>query len=127
MRHAWDVPVRRSALEGRTILFAESEPAIAPGIRQNFQAAGATVLSSRGLAEALWLAEHPFLSAAVVDVRFGSDGTEEMCRHLQRSGIRYVLYAGNENVRDNARRSGVVVCGMAHAGTLMDSVVALFE
>jgi hypothetical protein len=50
-----------------------------------------------------------------------------MCRHLQRSGIRYVLYAGNENVRDNARRSGVVICGMAHAGTLMDSVVALFE
>jgi hypothetical protein len=127
MNHAWDVGVRRSALEGRTILFAESEPVIAPGIRQHFQAAGATVLSSRGLAEALWLAEHPFLSAAVVDVRFGSDGTAQMCRHLQRSGIRYVLYAGNENARYGAPRGGVAACEMAHTGSLIDSVVALFE
>ena len=70
----------RLALRGRSILVVEEEPLVALQLEEQLHRAGAKVLAARKLHEALHMAEHPALSAAVVNVRLGSDNTGLMPR-----------------------------------------------
>jgi DNA-binding response OmpR family regulator len=60
-------------LAGRSILVVEDEPLIALDLIKHIEDAGAKVLSSATVADALRLAERPGLGAAVLDWRL-TDG-----------------------------------------------------
>jgi DNA-binding response OmpR family regulator len=57
------------ALKGRSILVVEEEPHVARHLEDRFRQAGAKVFAAGKLRDALYLAEHPALSAAVVNLR----------------------------------------------------------
>ena len=80
------------ALAGRSILVVEEEPAVAHELERQFQRAGAKVLSAGKLRDALYLAEHPAISAAVVNLRVGSDSTAAVCRRLSHLGIPFMFH-----------------------------------
>ncbi len=80
------------ALGGRSILIVEEEPLIILELEERFTLAGANVLAAAKLQEALHLAEHPALSAAVLNLRLGSDHTRAVCRRLSHLGIPFMFY-----------------------------------
>jgi DNA-binding response OmpR family regulator len=80
------------ALTGRSILVIEEETLVALQLEEQLHRAGARVLGARRLREALHMAEHPALSAAVVNLRLGSDSTSRVCRRLSELGIPFVLH-----------------------------------
>jgi DNA-binding response OmpR family regulator len=80
------------ALTGRSILVIEEETLVALQLEEQLHRAGAKVLGARWLREALHMAEHPALSAAVVNLRLGSDSTSRVCRRLSELGIPFVLH-----------------------------------
>lgn len=80
------------ALSGRSILVVEEEHHVALQLHDRFREAGATVYSADKLRDALYLAEHPALSAAVINVRLGSETTAKVCRRLAHLGIPFVFH-----------------------------------
>jgi DNA-binding response OmpR family regulator len=80
------------ALSGRSILVVEEEHNIAHELGEEFRRAGATVLSASKLRDALFMAEHPAISAAVVNVRVGDDNTNAVCRRLSYLGIPFMFH-----------------------------------
>src|SRR5262245_55586767 len=96
------------SLAGRSELIVEDEPLIAINIVECFRDAGASVMTARGLRDGLRLADHPHLSATIVD--FGPHEVEgnELCERLKKRGVPFVLHSGYAHVED-ACRSGIVV------------------
>jgi DNA-binding response OmpR family regulator len=84
------VPHRR--LAGRLILLIEDEPLIALDVDNALRAAGAKVVSAAYLESVLFTAEHPALSAAVVDLRLGYSSSATVCRRLRRLGVPFVIH-----------------------------------
>ena len=82
------------ALSGRSILVVEDEPVIALQLETQLNAAGARVYSAGRLRDALYMAEHPALSAAVLDYRLGGDNSSAVCRRLVDLGVPFVFYTG---------------------------------
>lgn len=82
------------ALAGRSILVVEDEPVIAMQLKTQLNGAGARVYSAGRLTDALFMAEHPALSAAVLDFRLGSEDSAAVCRRLGELGIPFVIYTG---------------------------------
>jgi DNA-binding response OmpR family regulator len=72
----------------------EDEPIIALQLEAQLNAAGARVYSAGRLRDALYLAEHPALSAAVLDYRLGGDDSAAVCRRLADLGVPFVFYTG---------------------------------
>jgi CheY-like chemotaxis protein len=72
-------------LKGQSILVVEHEPSVARELEQEFTQAGAKVFAAGRLRDALYLAEYPALSAAVVNVQMGRAGesTAAVCHRLQ--------------------------------------------
>src|SRR3954447_24899913 len=87
-----------STLTGRTILVVEDEPLIALELRSLLEDAGAHVFAATQLAYALRLADHPDLSAAVLDYRLGQEDVEPLCRRLAQRGIPFIFYSGHADV-----------------------------
>lgn len=81
-------------LKGQSILVVEHEPTVARALEDEFVQAGAKVYSAGHLRDALYLAEYPALSAAVVNVRMGRAGesTAAVCHRLQDLGIPFMFY-----------------------------------
>jgi CheY-like chemotaxis protein len=86
--------MEKLALAGRSILVVEDEPIVALDLEAQLSAAGAKVYSAAYLREALHLAEHPALSAAVLDLRLGGDDSMAVARRLTHLGIPFVFYSG---------------------------------
>ena len=86
--------MRTHALAGRSILVVEDEPVIALQLESQLNAAGARVYSAGRLRDALHMAEHPALSAAVLDFRLGGDDSAAVCRRLVDLGIPFMFYTG---------------------------------
>ena len=82
----------RFALSGRSILVIEEETLVALELEEQLYRAGARVLGACRLDEALHMAEHPALSAAVVNLRLGSDSTTRVCRRLSQLGIPFIFH-----------------------------------
>jgi DNA-binding response OmpR family regulator len=80
------------ALKGRSILVIEEEPHIARRLEDRFRQAGAKVFAAGKLRDALYLAEHPALSAAVINLRIGDDTTAGVCRRLSHLGIPFMFH-----------------------------------
>jgi DNA-binding response OmpR family regulator len=79
-------------LKGQSILVVEHEPMIARQLECEFTQAGAKVFAADQLRDALYLAEYPALSAAVINLRLGSDTTAAVCRRLEDLGIPFMFY-----------------------------------
>jgi CheY-like chemotaxis protein len=74
--------VENLVLAGRSILLVENELPIARAIEQRLREAGATVLAASQLEQALRLAEHPNLSAGVLDFELSRGDTTAVCWRL---------------------------------------------
>jgi len=79
------------ALRGRSILVVEEEPHVACGLAKGLRRAGAKVFAADKLRDALYLAEHPALAAAVLNLRIGDDATTRVCRRLAHLGVPFML------------------------------------
>lgn len=79
-------------LKGHSILVVEHEPAEARELASEFAQAGAKVFAAGHLRDALYLAEYPALTAAVINLRLGSDTTAAVCRRLDHLGIPFMFY-----------------------------------
>jgi CheY-like chemotaxis protein len=88
------------ALSGRSILVVEDEPLTALDLRESLEGAGAHVFAATHLAHALRLAEHPDLSAAVLDYRLGHGDTAEIGCRLEERGIPFMFYSGYNEMRE---------------------------
>jgi CheY-like chemotaxis protein len=95
-------------LQGRTILVVEDQSLVALDIADSLTKAGASVQRAATLQEGLPLAEHPQLSAAILDfvLRDGDSGV--LCARLTERGIPFVVYTGYDEV-PAACRNGVIV------------------
>ena len=81
-------------LAGCSILIVEDEPLIALEIAGVFDAAGAKVCTTNGLADALRLVEQRAWSGAVLDYRLGQDDVRRLCRCLAERSIPFMIYTG---------------------------------
>lgn len=79
-------------LKGQSILVVEHEPMVARELESEFTQAGAKVFAADQLRDALYLAEYPALSAAVMNLRLGADTTAAVCRRLDDLGIPFMFY-----------------------------------
>jgi DNA-binding response OmpR family regulator len=114
------------ALKGRSILIVEEEPQVARRLAAKLQQAGAKVYAAGKLRDALYLAEHPALSAAVVNLRIGDDTTVRVCRRLTHLGIPFVFHT-RYDTREAARvwPTAPVVNKPADSAVVVDTVVRL--
>jgi DNA-binding response OmpR family regulator len=78
----------------KSILIVEDEPLIALGVHGALNAAGASILSASSVREATRLIGYAEISAAVVDVRLGSEDASTVCQLLARRNIPFVFYTG---------------------------------
>jgi DNA-binding response OmpR family regulator len=83
--------VRGPILAGRSILIVEDEPLIALDMEIALRRVGAKVLSTAYLWVGLHFAEHPGLSAAVLDLRLGLDDCSNLSAAEQASRPIHVL------------------------------------
>lgn len=82
------------ALAGHTILVVEDEPLIALTIVEDFKAAGASVHTAYNLCDGLRLADHPDLSAAVVDFGLSDGQGSTLCERLNERHVPFILHTG---------------------------------
>jgi CheY-like chemotaxis protein len=120
--------VSNHTLAGRSILVVEDEPVIALQLESQLNAAGARVYSAGRLREALYMAEHPALSAAVLDFRLGGDNSAAVCRRLADLGIPFMFYTGFSDA-DTFRDwpDAPVVSKPVEGRVLIDAVASLLH
>jgi DNA-binding response OmpR family regulator len=113
-------------LAGRAVLVVEDEPLIALDITESLQHAGADVLTARTLKEGLRLAEHPQLSAAILDYALGGNYAAALCERLKARDIPFVLYSGYADALDHCC-DGVVVAKPTASTELVKTIAGLLH
>ena len=114
------------ALRGRSILVVEEEPHIARRLVDQFRRAGATVFSAGKLEDAFYLAEHPALSAAVVNLRVGGNDTQRVCRRLSHLGIPFMFHTRYDSSAASKQwPNAPVVSKAADSSVVVNTVVGL--
>jgi len=78
----------------KLVLLVEDEPLIALDVERHLRTAGARVITAGYLDAALYMTEHPDLSAAVVDLRLGGDSAIPICRRLAQRNLPFVVHTG---------------------------------
>ena len=91
-------------LTGRIILVVEDEPVILLDVTSRLEADGAHVLAAGDLERALVHADHPHLSAAVLDFDLGRADTTGVCWKLTDRRIPFLFHTGR--VYDRQRSVG---------------------
>lgn len=115
-----------SPLTGRLILIVEDEPLIALQMTQAFEDAGAWVVRSHTLIEALTAVEARKLSAAVLDHALSDSDALTVCERMNERNIPFVIYSDYERPRGAALR-GVYVkkpVGMPELIAIVERAVA---
>jgi DNA-binding response OmpR family regulator len=115
-------------LKGQSILVVEHEPSIARELEEEFTQAGAKVFAAGQLRDALYLAEYPALSAAVVNVQMGGGGesTAAVCRRLEDLGIPFMFYTKFDSTEaHSAWPSAPVVTKPAKSARVAETVAGL--
>jgi DNA-binding response OmpR family regulator len=116
--------MNRAGLIGRSILVLEDEPLIALEIVDGLRRAGASVFLAHCLRDALPLAEHPDLSAAVLDFGLRDGDAAPVCERLNARDIPFVLYSGYRHTH-HACRNGVRLQKPAATADLVSAVTSL--
>jgi len=115
-------------LSGRSILVVEAEPFAALEVEEGLRDAGANVFGVRRLRDALHMAEHPALSAAVIAQRLGRDNTTAVCRRLSDLGIPFMFHTRYDATEARQRwPDAPVVTKPASAHELIRAVVELLH
>ena len=96
------------SLTGCMILVVEDEPLIALDIAECLKSQGASVQIAHSLADGLRLADHPDLSAAVVDFGLSDGEGTALCERLKHRGVPFVLHTGYDHIADTCQ-SGIVL------------------
>jgi len=114
------------ALKGRSILVVEEEPHVASNLAHLFRQAGATVFAAGRMEDARYLAEHPALSAAVINLRIGDDTTAGVCRRLSHLGVPFMFHT-RYDTREASERwpDAPVVSKPADSAEVVRTVVTL--
>lgn len=113
-------------LKGRAILIVEDEPLIAIEIVRAFESAGARVLKTSTLREALVLVEDDALSAAVLDHGLSDGDSTQLCERLKELGIPFVLHSGYSAV-EGACRDAAFVPKPANPEVLVTTIEGLLR
>jgi CheY-like chemotaxis protein len=108
------------------ILVLEDEPLVALDIAESLTGAGASVLSAKTLQEGMPLAEHPQLSAAILDFQLRDGDVGALCARLTERHIPFVIYTGYAEVR-GACVAGVLVRKPALPETLIETVAQMLS
>ena len=87
-----------SLLDGRHILVAEDEPLVGLDIADALRSAGAHVISSHNVIDALGKAEDVELAAAILDVNLVGEDCSLVCQRLTERGVPFVFYTGFTDV-----------------------------
>jgi DNA-binding NtrC family response regulator len=95
-------------LSGRSVLIVEDEPLIAIDIAQALTSAHASVVVAATLQEGLRLAEHPTLSAAVLDLILGRDDAVALFERLSARGVPCIIYTGYVEIPAGCAPSAIV-------------------
>ena len=90
----WSYLVQHAPLTGRLILLVEDEAVIALDVARALRAAGASVVAAGYVESGLYSTEHPYLSAAVIDLHLGGEDGTAVCRRLRQLGVPFVVYSG---------------------------------
>jgi DNA-binding response OmpR family regulator len=109
---------------GRCILVVEDQPLIVLDIGNALRKAGASLLTAANLQEGLRLAEHPQLSAAILDFGLGAQDSAPLCVLLSQRRVPYVIYTGYDEVPVECR-NGVIVQKPAATDALLDALAQL--
>jgi DNA-binding response OmpR family regulator len=112
------------ALRGRSILVVEEEPHVSRQLVEHFRRAGAVVFAAGRLRDALYLAEHPALSAAVLNVRVGNDNTAHVCRRLSHLGVPFVFHTRYDTSEASRRWPAAPVVSKSGDSALVVDMVA---
>jgi DNA-binding response OmpR family regulator len=112
------------SLTARMILVVEDEPLIALNIAECLQAEGASVHTAHNLADGLRLADHPDLSAAVVDFGLSDGEGGALCDRLKDRGVPFVLHSGYDRIADTCR-SGIILRKPATREQLVSAVKSI--
>jgi CheY-like chemotaxis protein len=78
----------------RLVLLVEDEPLVALDVEDRLRKAGARVITVGHLDAALYMAEHPDLSGAIVDIRLGVESAIPICRRLAQRNLPFVVHTG---------------------------------
>ena len=113
-------------LQGRSILIVEDEPLIAMEIVRAFESAGARVLKTSTLREALAVVEDDDLAAAVLDHGLSDGDSSKLCERLKELGIPFVLHSGYSAV-EGACRDAVFVAKPENPAVLVATVEGLLR
>ena len=95
-------------LSGYSVLIVEDEPLIAIDIAQALTSAHASVVVAATLQDGLRLAEHPTLSAAVVDLILGQDDAAVLFKRLTARGVPCIIYTGHVDIPAGCTPSAIV-------------------
>ena len=116
----------RKTLAGRLVLIAEDEVLISMDIENTFKEAGVHVRICSTVEDALAVAEHPDLAAAVVNHLLHDGESSPLCKRLKQREIPFVLFSGFTNV-DGACRTGVQVHKPTTSSILLTTVTGLLR
>ena len=118
--------MRTPILAGRSILVVEDEPLIALDIEVALRRVGAKVLSTAYLWVGLEFAEHPGLSAAVLDLRLGLDDCTAICRRLSKLRVPFMFYSGYRGAAEyELWPNAPVLSKPANAERIVEAVVGM--
>jgi DNA-binding response OmpR family regulator len=113
-------------LAGRSILLVEDEPLIRIDVCHMLLAAGATVLSATGVEDGLRWADHPALSAGVLDFRLSPGDSTPICWRLTDRRIPFLFHtAGPAREFQQWPQAPVLIKPMTHR--LVATVAGLFR
>jgi DNA-binding response OmpR family regulator len=98
-----------ASLQGCIVLVVEDEALIALDIAQNFENAGAEVVISGTLKDAMEKAELPNLIAAVIDHAL-HDGltTSDVCAKLKERNVPFIVYSGFDKLEGDCASGELV-------------------
>lgn len=114
-------------LVGRSILVAEDEPLIALDLERVLEGAGATVLITGAVTEALRLAETASLSAAVIDHRLNGGDGAAVCHLLSERHLPFLFYTGYPADAAEQGSAAPVITKPAPPEVILDAVIRLLN
>jgi DNA-binding response OmpR family regulator len=100
--------MKRQILNGRSVLVVETSAIIAWSIGNAFEKAGARVMVTGSLEEALRLVEVEHLSGAIIPCLLRDGDSSPLCERLNQQGIPYLMHTGRAEVHEACRCAPVV-------------------
>jgi DNA-binding response OmpR family regulator len=100
--------MKRHILRGRSVLVVETRALIAWSVGKAFEKAGARVVVTGSLEEALRLADAERISGAIIPCLLRDGDSSPLCERLNQQGIPYLMHTGRAEVPEACRCAPVV-------------------